>query len=91
MSGRMNGRSAKDVVQEMFRRQQAGDEPVLDDLVAVDLVNHATGPQGREGLKQILPTSTSTSGPSRPSSTTSSVTVASSRSTSPCTGPTGPP
>ncbi len=49
-------RTAKDVVEEMFRRQQAGDPTVLDDLVAQDLVNHAAGPQGREGLKRILRT-----------------------------------
>ena len=47
-------RSAKDVVAEMFRRQQAGDDTVLDDLVATDFVNHAAGPQGREGLRDIL-------------------------------------
>jgi predicted ester cyclase len=47
-------RSAKDVVEELFRRQQAGDSTVLDDLVAADMVNHAAGPQGREGLKRIL-------------------------------------
>jgi lactoylglutathione lyase len=40
----------------MYRRQQAGDPTVLDDLVAEDLVNHAAGPQGREGLKRILRT-----------------------------------
>ena len=50
----MSARSAKDVVDEMFRRQQSGDASVLDDLVAVDMVNHAAGPQGREGLKRIL-------------------------------------
>ncbi len=50
----MSERSAKDVVEEMFRRQQAGDESVLDDLVAEDMVNHAAGPQGREGLQRIL-------------------------------------
>ena len=27
---------------------------MLDDLVADDFVNHAAGPQGREGLRQIL-------------------------------------
>ena len=48
-------RSAKDVVDEMFRRQQEGDT-ALDDLVAADMVNHAAGPQGREGLKRILRT-----------------------------------
>jgi predicted ester cyclase len=50
----MSERSAKDVVQEMFERQQAGDETVLDDLVAADMVNHAAGPQGRDGLRRIL-------------------------------------
>jgi predicted ester cyclase len=49
-------RSAKDVVEEMFRRQQAGDSAVIDDLVAADMVNHAAGPQGREGLRLILRT-----------------------------------
>lgn len=52
----MNERSAKDVVEEMVRRQQDGDPTVFDDLVAVDLVNHAAGPQGRDGLQQILRT-----------------------------------
>jgi len=50
----MSERSAKDVVGEMFRRQQAGDASTLDDLVAVDMVNHAAGPQGRAGLERIL-------------------------------------
>ena len=49
-------RSARDVVEELFRRQQAGDDTVLDDLVATDMVNHAAGPQGREGLRTILRT-----------------------------------
>ena len=52
----MGERSAKDVVSEMLRRQQAGDDGALDDLVAEDMVNHAAGPQGREGLKLILQT-----------------------------------
>jgi predicted ester cyclase len=51
----MSGSSAKAVVEEMFRRQQAGDATALD-LVAADMVNHAAGPQGREGLKLILRT-----------------------------------
>jgi lactoylglutathione lyase len=38
----------------MFRRQREGDDAVLDDLVAADMVNHAAGPQGREGLRLIL-------------------------------------
>jgi predicted ester cyclase len=50
----MSERTAKEVVEEMFRRQQAGDETVLDDLVAAEMVNHAAGPQGRNGLKRIL-------------------------------------
>ncbi|MEO6469253.1 MAG: ester cyclase [Acidimicrobiia bacterium] len=50
----MNERSAKDVVEELFRRQQAGDDTALDDLVAEDMVNHAAGPQGRDGLRLIL-------------------------------------
>ena len=52
----MSGRSAKDVVGEMFRRQQAGDDTVLDDLVAADMINHAAGAQGRDGLRRILRT-----------------------------------
>jgi lactoylglutathione lyase len=54
--GVMSERTAKDVVEEMFLRQQAGDDTVLDDLVAADMVNHAAGPQGLEGLKRILRT-----------------------------------
>jgi predicted ester cyclase len=49
----MSGSSARAVVEEMFRRQQAGDANALD-LVAADMVNHAAGPQGREGLERIL-------------------------------------
>ena len=49
-------RSARDVVEELFRRQRAADGTVLDDLVATDMVNHAAGPQGREGLRAILRT-----------------------------------
>jgi predicted ester cyclase len=46
---------ARTVVEEMLRRQQAGDDTFLE-LVAVDMVNHAAGPQGRSGLAQILRT-----------------------------------
>ena len=59
----MNERSPKEVVAEFFRRQQAGDETVLDELVAVDMVNHASGPQGREGLRGILRTIEADLGP----------------------------
>jgi predicted ester cyclase len=52
----MSERTAKDVVAEMYRRQEAGDGTALDDLVAADMVNHAAGPQGREGLRSILRT-----------------------------------
>lgn len=55
--------SAKNVVAEMLRRQKAGDDTVLDDLVAVDMVNHAAGPQGREGLRDILRTIDTDLGP----------------------------
>jgi len=47
--------SGRAVVEELFQRQQAA-ETVLDDLVATDMVNHAAGPQGREGLRSILRT-----------------------------------
>ena len=50
----MSDRSAKDVVEELFRRQVAGDSTALDDLVAEGMINHAAGPQGREGMKRIL-------------------------------------
>jgi lactoylglutathione lyase len=50
----MSGRAAKDVVAELYRRQEAGDDSALDDLVAKDMVNHAAGPQGVDGLKLIL-------------------------------------
>jgi lactoylglutathione lyase len=50
-------RSAREAVAELFRRQQGtAEDMVLDDLVAIDLVNHAAGLQGREGLRTILQT-----------------------------------
>jgi lactoylglutathione lyase len=62
MAGRCNGHYAlvpvdpKDVIEELFRLGPAGDESVIDRLVARDMVNHAAGPsrQGREGWKQIV-------------------------------------
>ena len=57
----MKERTAKEVVEEMYRRQQAGDPAVLDELVAEDFVNHAAGPEGREGLKRTFVPSTMTS------------------------------
>jgi predicted ester cyclase len=47
-------RSARAAVEELLRRQQEGTELDLDDLVAADMVNHAAGPQGRDGLLSIL-------------------------------------
>jgi lactoylglutathione lyase len=55
-AGVMSERSAKEVVAEMFRRLEASDGTAFGDLVAADMVNHAAGPQGREGLKRILAT-----------------------------------
>ncbi|MDX6300310.1 MAG: lactoylglutathione lyase [Nocardioidaceae bacterium] len=55
--------STRAVVAELFRRQQAADLAVLDELVATDMVNHAAGPQGREGLRQILQTIEADLGP----------------------------
>lgn len=50
-------RSAREVIDELFRRQQVGgDVSAVDDLVAEDMVNDAAGPQGREGLRAILAT-----------------------------------
>jgi len=50
----MGARSARDVVEELIARQETGDATFLDDLIAEDMVNHAAGPQGREGLRSIL-------------------------------------
>jgi predicted ester cyclase len=44
-----------EVIRELIDRTDRGDPDVLD-LVAVDMVNHAAGPQGREGLRTILAT-----------------------------------
>ena len=52
----MGDRGARAVVEDLFRRQQAGDDSYLDELIAEDMVNHAAGPQGRSGLAQILRT-----------------------------------
>ena len=52
----MSERTAKEVVEELVRRQEDGDDTVLDDLIAADMVNHAAGPQGRDGLRRILRT-----------------------------------
>ena len=49
-------RSAREAVEELLRRQQAGGPLDLADLVAADMMNHAAGPQGRDGLLSILRT-----------------------------------
>jgi predicted ester cyclase len=48
----------KALIEELFRRRAAGDDSAIDDFIAEDMVNHAAGPQGREGWKQILATIT---------------------------------
>lgn len=47
-------RPAGEIVRELFDRRAAGDESSIDDLIAEDMVNHAAGPQGREGWRLIL-------------------------------------
>ena len=50
----MSKRDAVEIVKELFARGEAGDEGVIDELIDERMVNHAAGPQGREGWKQIL-------------------------------------
>jgi hypothetical protein len=52
----MNERTAKEVVEEMYRRQHSGDPTVLDDLVAELSGESCSGTSRREGLKRILRT-----------------------------------
>ena len=42
------------MVRHVFDRLQAGDDTVLDELVAEDFVNHAAPPQGRAGWRQTI-------------------------------------
>jgi lactoylglutathione lyase len=42
------------VLTEFGERFAAGDETVWEDLVAEDFVNHAAGPQGRDGFRATL-------------------------------------
>lgn len=58
-------RTPKDVVEELFRRRAAGDDAVVDELVAEDMVNHAAGPQGRDGWRLILATIANDLGPTQ--------------------------
>jgi predicted ester cyclase len=50
----MDDATPRQVVEELSRRIEAGQTTAIDDLVAEDMVNHAAGPQGRDGLKQIM-------------------------------------
>ena len=50
----MTAQGPLEVVREYADRLSNGDLDVLDDLVATDMVNHAAGLQGREGLRTIL-------------------------------------
>jgi hypothetical protein len=45
----MNERTAKEVVEEMYRRQYSGDPTVLDDLVACSWLGTASSRSGRIG------------------------------------------
>jgi predicted ester cyclase len=49
----MSTPTARDVVTELMNRLDQGDITAIDDLISADMVNHAAGPQGREGWKQI--------------------------------------
>jgi lactoylglutathione lyase len=57
--------TAKRIVEEFIRRQESADETVLDELVAVDFINHAAGAQAREGLREIVQTIDRDLGPVR--------------------------
>jgi predicted ester cyclase len=59
----VNEREPRQAVEELLRRQQLGGDLDIDDLVAADMINHAAGPQGREGLKSILRTIENDLGP----------------------------
>lgn len=49
----MSKPTAREVVTELMNRLDQGDITAIDDLISVDMVNHAAGPQGSEGWKQI--------------------------------------
>ncbi len=50
----MTAGTARDVIAALSERWVAGDLSALDELVAEDFVNHAAGPQGREGLRETI-------------------------------------
>lgn len=45
--------SALEIITELFDRLGRGEVEAVDELLAEDMINHAGGPQGREGWKQI--------------------------------------
>lgn len=53
---RVTVREPKAVIEELLSRGARGDTTVIDELIAEDMVNHAAGPQGRDGWRQILDT-----------------------------------
>jgi predicted ester cyclase len=48
------GSNAGEIVRELFDRLERGEGSGIDDLIAEDMVNHAAGPQGREGWRLII-------------------------------------
>lgn len=58
-------RTAEEIVRELLTRLDSGDESSIDELMAVDMVNHAAAPQGREGWRQIVATIEHDLGPIR--------------------------
>lgn len=50
----MTADSAQEIVKELIRRMDEGDETAIEELIAEDMVNHAAAPQGRAGWKYIL-------------------------------------
>ncbi len=46
----------KTVIEELFRRRASGDDSAIDEYIAEDMINHAAGPQGREGWRLIVQT-----------------------------------
>lgn len=57
--------AARQVLLELAARLEAGDTAVVDELIAQDMVNHAAGPQGRDGWREILRTIEDDLGPTR--------------------------
>ena len=49
----MSKPTAREIVTELMNRLDQGDVTAIDDLISADMVNHAAGPQGPDGWKQI--------------------------------------